>query len=58
MASDPRIHVGFRTAPKAREMLDDLAHEHRVDRSEVIRAALSVAFRHKEEIVAVLKGRL
>lgn len=38
----PRVYVSVRLAPRAVDLLDSVAEEHRVSRSEVIRAALSV----------------
>jgi hypothetical protein len=56
MTKPPKIHVTARIAPAGVEWLDRIADEHKVDRSDVIRAALKVASRDETQIHAVLNA--
>jgi hypothetical protein len=53
--ADGKVHIPFRIAPKGKEWLDDLAHQHRVDRSTVLRIALVVARKHETELRRLLE---
>jgi hypothetical protein len=57
MPSDPRIAITFRLGLVGKDWIDYLAHTHRVDRSEVIRAALAVAKKHESELISRLEER-
>lgn len=48
-AKDPKINTSVFLAPVGLERMDKLAAEHRVTRSDVIRAGLTVAARHADE---------
>jgi precorrin isomerase len=50
MARDPRTYVNFRIAPTGLALIDKMAEEFRVSRSEVIRAAVGVGFTHVAEV--------
>jgi hypothetical protein len=53
--ADPRVHVSFRIAGKGWDWLTQLALDHGVPRSSVIRAALAVARKHEPEVIDRLK---
>lgn len=58
MPRDNRVSVTFRVAPQQRDWLDDIAAEHRVDRTVVIRAALATAKQRSadlEQMLAAMK---
>lgn len=51
-----RKHTGIRLSEDAYERLDELATKHGVFRSDVIRACLAVALRHRDELGTILKN--
>lgn len=57
MPADPKVPVNFRTAASGREWLDEVAGQHRVDRSDVIRAALALARMQQKELSAMIEAR-
>jgi hypothetical protein len=52
----PKVHTPFLMSPEGRQVIDELKDEHRVTRSDVIRACLVVALNHRDEVVARLKA--
>ena len=55
MATDPRLHITFRLGVKGYDWLTQVAVDHGVRRSEVIRHALAVAKKHEGEVIARIK---
>lgn len=57
MAAEPKVLINFRTPVAAREWLDGVAEHHRVDRSDVIRAALALARKQPEVFGKLIEER-
>lgn len=57
MASESRIPVNVRVTPTSKEWLDEVARHHRVDRSDVIRAALAMAHAEGKQLAALIEQR-
>lgn len=49
-ARENREQISIRVSPAALEVVDHMAYEHRVSRSDVIRVAMSVGLSHKAEV--------
>jgi len=52
---DIRRSLNFRLKESVIEAYDDMAHEYRLDRADVIRAHLTVGARHRDEVEALLR---
>lgn len=50
--ADPAAPISLRLPPRAKDWLDDLCHEKRITRSDLMRCVINVARAHPDELEA------